>query len=341
MRETLRAGTRAERLEPSPLMWAWTAVLVLSALLLGCASSNNDLAKALSPDPPAKMYADGDLLLQKGRFQDAAKKFEDLDRDHPYAQEARRAMVMAAFAYYKAGKYPEAVAAARRYTTMHPGTKEAALAHHIIASSYYDEIRDPARDQAATRKAIAELKLLQSRFPESPYAKQAENRIRVAEDTVAASEMSVGRYYMKNRQYLAAINRFRVVVTDYQTTAHVEEALMRLTEAYMALGIVNEAQTAAAILGHNFPSSPWYRDSYALLKSGGLSPSVSAGSWIAQAVKGIIPGKSAPQPQPAPAPAAQPPADPPPAAAPPAAPPRPDVPTAGAPKGIKGLSLVN
>ncbi len=334
MGDTRKASARAVRLDTHRLVLAWTAILFMSALLLGCASSSNDLAKALSPDPPAKMYADADSMLEKGRFQDAAKKFEDLDRDHPYAQEARKAMVMAAFAYYKSGKYPEAVAAARRYTTMHPGTKEAALAHHIIASSYFDEIRDPARDQAATRKAITELKLLQSRFPDSPYAKQAENRIRLAEDTVAGHEMTVGRYYLKKRQHLAAINRFKVVVTDFQTTAHVEEALMRLTESYLALGIVNEAQTAAAVLGHNFPSSPWYRDAHALLRSGGLSPSYSAGSWISQAIKGLVPGKSAPPAASRPAPAA-------PAPGPaPAAPPRSDVPTAGAPKGVPGLSLL-
>ncbi|HRD77541.1 MAG TPA: outer membrane protein assembly factor BamD [Hyphomicrobiaceae bacterium] len=225
------------------------AALSGATLLAGC-STSSDMAKVLNPDPPAKMFADADAALARGSWVDAAKKFEDLDRDHPYAPEARRAIVMAAFAYYKAAKFPDAISAARRYTTMHPGTKEAALAHHIIASAHFDEIQVPSRDQTNTRKALAELKTLRARYPDSPYAKQAENRIRIAEDVLAASEMNVGRYYQKNRNYVAAINRFRTVVVEYQTTTHVEEALFRLTETYMFLGIRNEAQTAAAVLGH-------------------------------------------------------------------------------------------
>ncbi|MEW5964285.1 MAG: outer membrane protein assembly factor BamD [Pseudomonadota bacterium] len=261
---------------------------VLACLLAvaGCASSN-DLSKALNPDPPAKMYADADALMSAGKFDEAAKKFEDLDRDHPYSSEARRAIVMAAYAFYKAGKYPEAIASAERYTTLHPGTKEAALAHHIIASAHFDEIRGPNRDQTATRKALAELKTVRTRFPDSPYAKDADNRIRLAEDNLAASEMDVGRYYLKRKNYIAAINRFKTVVTEYQTTAHVEEALMRLTESYMALGIKQEAQAAAAVLGHNFPNSPWYKDAYALLQSDGLAPREDGGSWITKAWKAV------------------------------------------------------
>jgi len=223
----------------------------MTATLSGCASSN-DISKALNPDPPGQMYSQADSYLSRGKYNKAAHKFEALDRDHPYAPEARRAMVMSAFAYYKAGKMPEAIAAARRYTTLHPGTKEAALAHHIIASAYFNDMHAANRDQTATRKALAELKILVTRYPDSKYAKIAANRIRLAKDTLAASEMEVGRYYLKKRNYIAAINRFKVVATDYQTTAHVEEALMRLTEAYMALGIKKEAQTAAAVLGHNF-----------------------------------------------------------------------------------------
>ena len=201
----------------------------------------------------------GDALLNSGNYTEAAKKFEDLDRDHPYAPEARRAIVMAAYAYYKAGKYPEAIASAKRYTTLHPGTKDAALAHHIIASANFDDIRDPARDQTATRKALAELKTLVQRYPDSPYTKQAGNRIRIAEDTLAAAEMNIGRYYQKRNNHVGAINRYKVVVSEYQTTAHVEEALYRLVETNMSLGIVPEAQTAAAVLGHNYPNSQLVR----------------------------------------------------------------------------------
>ena len=261
---------------------AGALVLLAAMAVAGCSSSNKEALKALNPDPPAVMYSEADALLANGRNEAAAKKFEDIDRHHPYAQEARRAMVLASFAYYKAGKYPEAVAAAQRYTVMHPGTKDAALAHHVIASSHFDEIKDPSRDQTATRKAIAELKTLATRYPESPYARQAENRIRLGEDALAAAEMSVGRYYLQRSNYVAAINRFKTVVSEHQTTAHVEEALMRLSETYLALGVQNEAQATAAVLGHNFPQSRWYKDTYALLQKHGLKPEASQGSWVSQ-----------------------------------------------------------
>lgn len=260
----------------------WCAIASAGLALGGCASSS-DATSILNADPPEKMYADADSLMTRGKFQDAAKKFEDLDRSHPYSPEARRAMVLAAYAYYKAGKGPEAIASAERYTVMHPGTKDAPLAHHIIASSYFDEIKTSNRDQTATRKAIEQLKILQSRYPDSQYAQQAENRLRVAYDTLAASEMEVGRYYQNRKNFVAAINRFRTVVSDYQTTAHVEEALMRLTECYMALGVVNEAQTAVAVLGHNFPESKWYRDAHALLTQSGYTPNQDSDSWITKA----------------------------------------------------------
>ncbi|MGH6816738.1 MAG: outer membrane protein assembly factor BamD, partial [Hyphomicrobiaceae bacterium] len=156
--------------------WAGAGLLAgLVAVLAGC--STPSLTGNLNPDPPDKMYAVADGLLSRGKYEEAAKKFEQLDRDHPYAPEARRAMVMSAYAYYRAGKYPEAVTNARRYTTMHPGTKDAALAHHIVASAHFDDIRGPDKDQTNTRKALAELKTLKARYPESPYAKTAENRI--------------------------------------------------------------------------------------------------------------------------------------------------------------------
>jgi outer membrane protein assembly factor BamD len=231
------------------------ALCAIAGLLAACAS--NDAVRALNPDPPSKMFADADALQAKGNFEDAAKKFEDVDREHPYSPEARRAIVMAAYAYYKAGKLPEAIASAERYTTMHPGTKEAPLAHHIIAQAYFDQMKLPDRDQDATRKALAQLKTLKTRYPDSTYAQKADNQIRLCEDTLAAQEMNVGRYYMDKGNQIAAINRFKTVVTEYQTTAHVEEALYRLTAAYLSLGIAPEAQNAAAVLGHNFPNSSW------------------------------------------------------------------------------------
>lgn len=269
------------------------ALAAAAASVAGCASSG-DAARMLNPDPPSKMFADADALQSKGKFEDAAKKFEDVDREHPYSPEARRAIVMAAYAYYKAGKLPEAIAAAERYTTMHPGTKEAPLAHHIIAQSYFEQRNQPNRDQDATRKALAQLKTLKTRYPDSTYAQKADNQIRLCEDTLAAQEMEVGRYYLKNGNHIAAINRFKTVVTDYQTTAHVEEALYRLTATYLALGIAPEAQNAAAVLGYNFPNSSWYKESYALLNKQGLMPQVSQGSWMTDIMKAPPKGPSAP-----------------------------------------------
>ena len=209
--------------------------LLLAPVLLGGCSmgswfSSSNAEKILNPDPPEKMFAAADSFLARGKWEDAAHKFEDLDRDHPYSPQARRAIVMAAYAYYRAGKYPEAVTTARRYTTMHPGTKEAPMAHNIIASSYFDEMNGPKNDQTNTRKALAEYKTLQSRYPDSQFAKEADNRIRICEDTLAAQDMEIGRDNLKKKNYIGSINRFKSVVSDFPTTHHVEEALMRLTE---------------------------------------------------------------------------------------------------------------
>jgi outer membrane protein assembly factor BamD len=270
------------------------AAAALLAPLVACSST--DASKILNPDPPDKMYAQADSLLNKGAYSEAAKRFEDLDRDHPYAPEARRAMVMAAYAYYKGGKFPEAIAAGKRYTTMHPGTKDACLAHHIIASANFDDIKDPERDQTSTRKALSELKQLSQRCQDSPYTKQAVNRVRIAEDILAAAEMNVGRYYLERKNYVGAINRFKTVVSEYQTTPQVEEALYRIVEANMVLGIVPEAQAAGAVLGHNFPNSDWYQRSYALLRSGGVSPDIGSDNFFTKTLKALTPGSKSKSP---------------------------------------------
>ena len=262
------------------------AGLVAGLSLGGCSyfqSSDKAGLTATNVEPAGQIFTNADSLLESGKFEDAAKRFEDVDREHPYSPQARRALAMAAYSYYRAEMFPEAISAGKRYTTLHPGTKEAALAHHIVASSYFQQIGGPARDQTATKKALEELNTLVRRYPDSEYAAKARNRMRIAKDTLAASEMNVGRYYLKNGNYVGAINRFKTVVREYQTTAHVEEALHRLTEAYLSLGIVSEAQTAAAVLGHNFPNSRWYKDSYALLAKDGYKPSEDSGSWISKA----------------------------------------------------------
>ena len=263
-------------------------LLLVAGLLGGCGSLlNGDKNVVEDPnEPPDVIYKKAETLADKGKFSDAAKQYENVDINHPYSQEARRAILMAAFAYYKAGKFDDAIGAADRYLTLHPGTPEADLAQDIIAMSYYDRVLDPRRDQTNARKALEAYETLIQRYPESRYAAEARNRTRIMRDLLAAQEMMVGRYYLRHNNFLAAINRFRTVVTDYQTTEQVEEALMRLTEAYMALGIVNEAQTAAAVLGHNFPDSKWYSHAYALLGNVGLQPQQHEGSWITQTWKG-------------------------------------------------------
>ena len=173
--------------------------------------------------------------------------------------------------------------AAKRYVTLHPGSPDAAYAQFLIGSSYYDQIPDITRDQSRTERAMTALDEVVRKYPNTEYAAGAKRKIEVARDQLAGKEMNTARYYQKKRDYVAAINRFKVVITRYQTTRHVEEALMRLTETYMSLGIVNEAQTAAAVLGHNFPDSEWYQDSYKLLNKGGLQPEENKGSWISRA----------------------------------------------------------
>jgi len=263
------------------------AALVLVAASLGACSFFGD--KDTPADEPAdKLYNEGVFLLnEKKDLRGAAKKFEEVDRQHPYSDWARKSLLMTAFTNYEAGKYDESISAGQRYLRLHPGSPDAAYAQFIVGSSYYDRIPDPTRDQEQTEKALTELNEVVRKYPDTEYAASAKQKMQVARDQLAAREMMIGRYYMERREYTGAINRFKTVVTQYQTTRHVEEALMRLTEAYMSLGIVPEAQTAAAVLGHNFPDSSWYKDAYALVKGGGVEPSENRSSWISRAFKRV------------------------------------------------------
>jgi outer membrane protein assembly factor BamD len=271
------------------LQAALLSAVLAAGVLAGCGSLWGKKEIPEDNDPPDVIYGKAEAMVNKGSYADAAKEYEEVDINHPYSQEARRAIVMAAYAYYRAGKYDDAVAAADRYLTLHPGTQESDLAQNIIGMSYYNQVLDPKRDQTFARKALAAYETLLQRYPDSRYAAEAANRTRILRDLLAANEMMVGRYYLRSNNYLAAINRFRVVVTSYQTTEQTEEALMRLTEAYMALGIVNEAQTAAAVLGHNYPDSKWYAHAYNILQRYGVQPQEHEGSWITQTFKGNAP----------------------------------------------------
>src|SRR5437868_11897679 len=268
-----------------------SGVVVLGMSLGGCGAGaliDKFTAKddTFKEEPADKLYNEGLYLMNQSKDPKAAsKKFEEVDRQHPYSDWARKSLLMSAYAFYNAGDYDSCIGAATRYVTLHPGSADAAYAQYLIAASHYDQIPDTSRDQSRTEKAIAALEEVVRKYPTSEYATQAKNKIQAARDQLAGKEMAVGRYYVEKRDYTAAINRFKTVVTQYQTTRHVEEALYRLTEAYMAIGIVGEAQTAAAVLGHNFPDSRWYKDAYNLVKSGGLEPSENQGSWLSKTFK--------------------------------------------------------
>jgi outer membrane protein assembly factor BamD len=266
------------------------ALAVVLAPLGACSTIsdlfNKDDDSAVIEEPADKLYNEGLYLLNdKQEYKSAAKKFEEVDRQHPYSDWARKSLIMSAFAYYQGGDYDESISAAKRYVALHPGSPDAAYAQFLIGSSYFDRIPDISRDQERTEKAVAELDEVVRKFPNTEYAISAKKKIDIARDQLAGKEVDIGRWYMQKKDYTGAINRFKVVVTRYQTTRHVEEALMRLTEAYMTLGIVDEAQTSAAVLGHNFPDSPWYQDAYNLVKARGLEPSENKNSWISRAFK--------------------------------------------------------
>ncbi len=276
--------TSVDRDRRRPL--ARVLALLFGALLCAGCSIFGDKDLQVPDEPADKLYNEGLYLLNaKHDYKEAAKKFEEVDRQHPYSDWARKALLMSAYSYYSAAMYTEAITAAKRYVTLHPGSPDAAYAQYIIGSAYFDQIPDVTRDQGRTEKAMNALDEVARKYPDTEYAASAKKKLDIARDQLAGKEMEVGRFYMERRDYTGAINRFKVVVTQYQTTRHVEEALERLTEAYMALGIVQEAQTAAAILGHNFPDSRWYKDAYNRVRAGGLEPNENKDSWISRAFK--------------------------------------------------------
>ena len=271
-------------------------VLVAGGLALaGCdtLSSINpfDKAEKYKPEviadvPAEEIYNQGLSRLQSSDYDGAAKKFKDLDKLYPYSEWSRKGLLMTAYAHYEGRQYEEAINASKRYLQAHASSKDAAYAQYLLAMSNYNQIPDVSRDQDRSQKALVAFNELVQKYPKSEYMPDAKSKIAVAHDQLAGGEMEIGRYYLERRNYTTAVNRFRTVVGTYQTTRHVEEALMRLTEVYLALGITNEAQTAAAVLGHNFPDSQWYKDAHTLLRSGGLEPREETGSWISRAFRG-------------------------------------------------------
>jgi outer membrane protein assembly factor BamD len=266
---------------------AVVAAALLSAIPLSGCSSDEPLEPFIEI-PAEKLYNEGIAYLQQGDYRRATERFEEVDKQHPYSEWARKSLIMAAYTNYTRGNWDDAVISAKRYNALYPGSEDAAYAQFIIGQSYFNQIPDVTRDQEMTRKAFDAMQELVQRYPDSPYASEGKKKLDMAKDQLAGKEMETGRFYLNRNNYIAAINRFRVVVTDYQTTRHVEEALERLTEAYYALGVVNEAQTAAAVLGHNYPDSRWYKDAYTLLQSKGLEPREDGNSWMSKAFKAVL-----------------------------------------------------
>jgi outer membrane protein assembly factor BamD len=248
-----------------------------------------DMVAVDKAEPVASLYNKGLDQMKNEEFRAAAKSFGEVERQHPYSMWATKALIMQAYSQYMRNSYDEAIASSQRFITLHPGHKDAAYAYYLLALCNYEQIIDVRRDQSYTTKALASLEEVSRRFPGTAYAQDADAKAVLARDHLAGKEMEVGRYYVKQGSYLAGINRFKRVITEYQTTSHTPEALYRLTESYLALGVQSEAQTAAAVLGHNYPNSEWYHDAYALLQNDGLLPQENKKSWISRALASMNP----------------------------------------------------
>ena len=256
------------------------ASLVFVAACTKTAESSSEYLDTI--EPADILYNQGLANLEAGDRKEAREKFEAIDKQHPYSEYSRKSLLMLTFLSYRASDYADSVSTGKRYVSLYPGSEDAAYAQYLVGMSHFRQIPDVTRDQNVTAKAYTAMKVVVDRYPESEYVEDAKKKMRVSFDQIAGKEMLVGRYYQERREYLASINRFRRVVEEFQSTRHIEEALARLAESYYALGLANEAQTATAVLGHNFPDSQWYKDSYALLASGGLKPRENKGSWISK-----------------------------------------------------------
>ncbi|MFN7113770.1 MAG: outer membrane protein assembly factor BamD [Alphaproteobacteria bacterium] len=253
-----------------PRLCRFALLVLLSLPLAACATEEQKATKRLAKEaaqqePVETLYNRAAQRLDEGVFFDAAKLFDEVDRQYPYSQWATRAQLMSGYAHYRNMRYDEAVLALDRFIELHPGDESIAYAHYLRALCHYEQIVDVRRDQRMTELALETLQRVVDRFPDTVYARDALLKIDLTRDHLAGKEMEIGRYYQVRHQHQAAINRFQRVVDTYQTTTHVPEALHRMTESYLALGIVAEAQKTAAILGHNFPESRWYKDTYALM----------------------------------------------------------------------------
>ena len=268
--------------------------VLLALVLAGC---NNTVERAGRGSIPLdgftaeQIFERGEFEIDRRRPEDAAFYFAEIERLYPYSEWAKRGLIMQAFAYHSARDFENSRAAAQRYIDFYPADEDAAYAQYLLALSYYDQIDDGGRDQGLTFQALQSLRTVIEVYPDSEYAASAVLKFDLAFDHLAAKEMEIGRYYLRSGHYAAAINRFRVVVQDFQTTSHTAEALHRLVESYLSLGLTDQAQTAGAILGHNFRSTTWYQDSFKLLTGRGLELEAAGDSWLAQLYRQTIRGQ--------------------------------------------------
>ncbi|PWR01776.1 outer membrane protein assembly factor BamD [Meridianimarinicoccus roseus] len=247
------------------------------AVLAGCAQ---DDGPPLENFTPKEIYDRAEYELDTGNLEESARYFSEVERLYPYSEWAKRALIMQAFALHADRQYEDARGAAQRYIDFYPADEDAAYAQYLLALTYYDQIGEVGRDQGVTFQALQALRTVIERYPDSPYARSAILKFDLAFDHLAGKEMEIGRYYLKRGHYAAAVSRFRVVVEDFQTTSHTPEALHRLVEAYLGLGLVNEAQTAGAILGYNYQGSDWYQDTFTLLTGEGLLLEPAGQGWL-------------------------------------------------------------
>ncbi|SDZ12382.1 Beta-barrel assembly machine subunit BamD [Jannaschia faecimaris] len=264
------------------------ATLTLCGALAACGGSDE---KALEDTSAETIFTRAELELASGDADDAARLFAEIERLYPYSEFAKRGLIMQAFAYHKDRDYENARSAAQRFIDFYPADEDAAYAQYLLALSYYDQIDQVGRDQGLTFQALQSLRTVIERYPESEYARSSILKFDLAFDHLAAKEMEIGRYYLKRRHFPAAINRFRAVVEEFQTTTHTPEALLRLVEAYLSLGLTDEAQTAGAILGYNFQSSPFYDDAFRQLSGQGLAPEARGTGWLSDVYRRTIQGR--------------------------------------------------
>ena len=261
-------------------------IIALVVTMAACSMFGPEKFKDEEIVPADTLYQTALSEMDRQNYNKAIDALKKLERQHPYSEFNEKAKLMEVYANYRIGKFEEAILAADRYMALFPSSAETPYVLFLKGTAYFAQIKDITRDQQLSRDAIDTYTLLIGSYPDSDYAKDAREKMVIAVDQLAGKEMSVGRYYAGNGQYAAAINRFRVVVDKYQTSTHIEEALFRLTESNLALGLTNEAQTAAAVLGHNYPSSDWYKESLDLLQRSGLEPKINTASPLAASLKG-------------------------------------------------------